>query len=42
MSKEVGTDGKEDLKYDKVLTTIDGEEEEDASLKVPGKSQSSK
>ncbi|XP_072031910.1 uncharacterized protein [Amphiura filiformis] len=36
VSKEVDNDGKEDLKYDTVLTTLDGEEEEDPLLKVPG------
>ena len=36
VSKEVNEDGKEDLKMDKVVTTLEGEEEVDPSLKVPG------
>ena len=36
VSKEVDADGKEDLKMDKVVTTLEGEEEVDPSLKVPG------
>ncbi|XP_038074213.1 claspin-like isoform X2 [Patiria miniata] len=36
VSKETGTDGKEDLKLETVAVTIEGEVCEDPSLKVPG------
>ena len=37
VSKEIGADGKEDLKLDTVAVTIEGQEDEDPALKIPGK-----
>ena len=37
VSKQTGGDGKEDLKMDTLAVTIEGEDIEDPSLKVPGK-----
>ncbi|XP_033647985.1 claspin-like [Asterias rubens] len=36
VSKEIGADGKEDLKLDTVAVTIEGQEDEDPALKIPG------
>ena len=37
VSKEMGEDGKEDLKLDTVSVTIEGQDNEDPALKIPGK-----
>lgn len=37
VSKETGADGKENLKLDTVAVTIEGQDDEDPALKIPGK-----